>query len=91
MPFPPAYDSHRLETLYSTLSRSNPDYTELSAECNSCIQQIKQAVPDEMQHTLFLYEDAQISLQSILESSIYLQGFKDALHLFSELQGTSGN
>ncbi|MHA6530149.1 hypothetical protein [Paenibacillus sp. BAC0078] len=81
----------RLEELYRTLSKSNPDYTKLSAECDQCLQQIRQAVSEDMQHTLFLYEDAQISLQAILECSIYLQGFKDALHLFSELQFTSRN
>lgn len=38
-----------------------------------------------MQKTLFLYDDADLSLRAILEREIYLQGFKDALHLHNEL------
>lgn len=79
----------RLEALYTSLSQTNPNYTGLSAECDHCFKQIRQAVPEDMQHMLSFYEDAQISLQSILESSIYLQGFKDALYLLSKLQVTS--
>jgi hypothetical protein len=50
---------------------------------------LREALTDQLQHTVFLYEDAQISLQSILERSINITGFKDALQLFSELQNTN--
>ncbi|MFB5269851.1 hypothetical protein ACE41H_24150 [Paenibacillus enshidis] len=75
----------RLELLYSELLESHTDYKQLSVETNEHFRSICEAIPDQLQHTVFLYEDAQISLQTILERSIYLQGFKDALQLFSEL------
>lgn len=42
-----------------------------------------------MHKTLFLYDDADLSVQTILEREIYLQGFKDALQLPNELNITS--
>lgn len=61
------------------------EYNQLSAETDQYFKTLRDALPGQLQHTVFLYEDAQISLQSILERSIYKQGFKDALQLFSEL------
>lgn len=71
---------NRIETLYS-----KSDLEQLSSECQKYLKLIRDSLPDNLQHTLFLYEDAQISLQTVLESKIYLQGFKDALYLFNEL------
>jgi len=70
---------NRLEKFYSKLSKNTPEYNQFSMECNQYFQQIRESVPEHLEHTLFLYEDAQISLQSILENQIYLQGFKDAI------------
>lgn len=76
----------RLEVLYSNLLKTNSDYIDLSTSCDQYFKQIRDSVPDNLQHVIFLYEDTQISLQAILENSIYLQGFKDALHLFDEVK-----
>lgn len=79
----------RLELLYTELLECHTEYNQLSAETDQYFKTLRDALPDQLQHTVFLYEDAQISLQSILERSIYIQGFKDALQLFSELQNSS--
>ncbi|WP_098743243.1 hypothetical protein [Paenibacillus sp. EZ-K15] len=79
----------RLELLYTGLLECHAEYNQLSAEADQYFKTLRDALPDQLQHTVFLYEDAQISLQSILERSIYIQGFKDALQLFSELQNSS--
>jgi hypothetical protein len=79
----------RLELLYTELSEYHTEYNQLSSEIDQYFKTLREALPDQLQHTVFLYEDAQISHQSILESSIYIQGFKDALQLFSELQNTN--
>lgn len=79
----------RLELLYTELMKCHTEYNQLSTETNQYFKTLRDALPDQLQHTVFLYEDAQISLQSILERSIYIQGFKDALQLFSELQNSS--
>ncbi|MGG3280166.1 DUF6809 family protein [Paenibacillus solani] len=79
----------RLELLYTELSKYHTEYNHLSSEIDQYFKTIREALPDQFQHTVFLYEDAQISLQSIMERSIYIQGFKDALQLFSELQNNS--
>ncbi|QNR66169.1 hypothetical protein IAQ67_20270 [Paenibacillus peoriae] len=79
----------RLEMLLTELSEYHADYNQLSLETDQYFKTLREALPDQLQHTIFLYEDAQISLQSILERSIYIQGFKDALQLFSELQNSS--
>ncbi|GIO40781.1 hypothetical protein J25TS5_09680 [Paenibacillus faecis] len=71
---------HRLEPLYS-----NSELEQFSSECEQYLKIIRESLPDNLQHTLFLYEDALTSLQTVLESKIYLQGFKDALYLFNEL------
>ncbi len=76
----------RLELLYTELLECHKEYTQLSSETYQYFKTLRDALPDQLQHTVFLYEDAQISLQSILERSIYIQGFKDALQLFSELK-----
>ena len=79
----------RLELLYTELLECHTEYTQFSSESEQYFKTLRDALPDQLQHTVFLYEDAQISLQSILERSIYIQGFKDALQLFSELQNSS--
>ncbi|MGY5343157.1 DUF6809 family protein [Paenibacillus glucanolyticus] len=79
----------RLELLYTELLECHTEYNQLSSETDQYFKTLRDALPDQLQHTVYLYEDAQISLQSILESSIYIQGFKDALQLFSELQNSS--
>ncbi|WP_433583548.1 hypothetical protein [Paenibacillus amylolyticus] len=79
----------RLDLLYTKLLECHREYTQLSAETDEYFKTLRDALPDQLQHTVFLYEDAHISLQSILERSIYIQGFKDALQLFSELQNSS--
>lgn len=71
---------NRIETLYS-----NPDLKQFSSECEQYLRIIRESLPNNLQHTLFLYEDALTSLRTVLESKIYLQGFKDALYLFNEL------
>lgn len=75
----------RLESLYSDLSKTKSDYKQLNSECQQYLKLIQESLPEQLQHSFFLYTDAQISLQSLLERSIYLQGFKDALYLFNEL------
>ncbi|WP_431085584.1 hypothetical protein [Paenibacillus sp. 8b26] len=75
----------RLELLYANLLESKTDYIDLSTSCDQYFKQIRESVPDNLQHIIFLYEDTQISLQAILENSIYLQGFKDALQLLDEV------
>ncbi|MFK4344366.1 MULTISPECIES: hypothetical protein [unclassified Paenibacillus] len=79
----------RLELLYTELLECHAEYNQFSAEADQYFKTLRDALPDQLQHTVFLYEDAQISLQSILERSIYIKGFKDALQLFSELQNSS--
>lgn len=71
---------NRIKTLYS-----NPDLKQCSSECEQYLKIIRESLPDNLHHTLFLYEDALTSLQTVLENKIYLQGFKDALYLFNEL------
>lgn len=76
---------NRLESMYSNLKTTNSDFMQISKESVQYFKTIRESLPDNLQHTLFLYEDAQFSLQAILESNIYLQGFKDALYLYNEL------
>jgi hypothetical protein len=78
----------RLELLYTELSEHHTEYSQLTLETDQYFRTLREALPDQLQHTAFLYEDAQISLQFILERSIYIQGFKDALQLFYELQNS---
>ncbi|AOK89219.1 hypothetical protein [Paenibacillus polymyxa] len=79
----------RLELLFAELLEYHMEYNQLSSETDRYFRTLSEALPDQLQHTVFLYEDAQISLQSILERSIYIQGFKDALQLFSELKNSN--
>ncbi|KOR90357.1 hypothetical protein [Paenibacillus solani] len=79
---------NRLESLYSEITNTNSDFKQISYESVQYFKTIRESLPDNLQHTLFLYEDAQFSIQAILENKIYLQGFKDALHLFNELNIT---
>ncbi|SLK19067.1 MULTISPECIES: hypothetical protein [Paenibacillus] len=75
----------RLELLYNNLSHTQPDYTQLSEESDHYFHTIRQALPEYLNQTIFLYEDTQLSMQTLLEREIYLQGFRDALQLMSEL------
>lgn len=79
---------NRLESLYSEIKENHSDFKEISNDAVQYHKEIRDSLPDYLQHTLFLYEDAQISIQAILERKIYLQGFKDALYLFNELHIT---
>lgn len=79
---------NRLESLYNELTTNNFEFKEISNDSVQYFKKIRESLPDNLQHTLFLYEDAQISIQAILERKIYLQGFKDALYLFNELHIT---
>ncbi|MGV2644061.1 hypothetical protein GNF86_22115, partial [Clostridium perfringens] len=60
----------RLELLYTELSEYHTEYNHLSSEIDQYFKTLREALPDQLQHTVFLYEDAQISVQSILERSI---------------------
>lgn len=75
----------RIELLYNHLSHSQPDYRQLIEECDSYFRAIYHAVPDDLKHTIILYEETQLSIQSHLEREIYLQGFRDALQLVNVL------
>ncbi|MEF2965401.1 hypothetical protein V3851_06100 [Paenibacillus sp. M1] len=79
---------NRLESLYNEIKTNNSEFKEISNDSVQYFKTIRESLPDNLQHTLFLYEDAQISIQAILERKIYLQGFKDALYLFNELHIT---
>ncbi len=76
---------HRLKLLYKELARTNSQYYEMFKERERYLHQMRESIPVILHDTLFLYEDTQISLQTILERNIYLQGFKDALYLSDEL------
>lgn len=76
---------NRLESLYNELKTNNSDYKQISCESEQYIKALREALPDNLKQTLFLYEDAQFALQEILKVKIYLQGFKDALQIFNEL------
>ncbi len=76
----------RIELMYRNLKNTDSHYSQFALECDQYFQQIRESVPDQAQEFIYLYEDAQISLQAILENKIYLQGFADALYLFGELQ-----
>lgn len=75
----------RLESLFNELLKSNSYYLQLSNERDQYFKQLQESIPDELQHAMFLYEDAQMSLQTIQQLSIYLQGFKDAMQLYNEV------
>lgn len=75
----------RLESLHSELTKHNSYFKEISNESKQYLQTLQASIPDNLQHTLFLYEDAQFSIRTVLDRKIYLQGFKDALYLFNEL------
>ncbi|WDF49769.1 hypothetical protein PQ460_17425 [Paenibacillus sp. KACC 21273] len=75
----------RLEVLYSDLQEAESTYVSLRDECDKQFSVMRNSLPDHLQHNAFMYEDVQLELQAIVESRIYLQGFKDAIELFSEL------
>lgn len=77
---------HRLESLYNELKSNNSDFKQLSCESEQYIKALREALPSNLKQTLFLYEDAQFTLQEILKVKIYLQGFKDALQIVNEVQ-----
>ncbi len=76
---------NRLETLYGELKTNHSDFNQVFNESEHYIKTIRESLPDNLKQPLFLYEDAQFTLQAILEREIYMQGFKDALYLFNEL------
>lgn len=76
---------NRLESLYNELKTNNSEFKQVSCESEQYIKTLREVLPDNLRHTLFLYEDAQFTLKSILETKLYLQGFKDATQLFNEL------
>jgi len=76
---------NRLEALYSELLKSNAYYIKLSTERNQYTQQLQDSIPADLQHTMFLLQDVQLSLQNISEPTVYLRGFKDALYLRNEI------
>lgn len=76
----------RIELLYKNLKTTDSNYPQFARECDQYFSQIRESAPEHMQEMIYLYEDAQISLQAIVENKIYLQGFADALYLFNELQ-----
>lgn len=75
----------RLELLYSDLQKAESTYVSLRNEYDKQFSLMRNSLPEDLQHTAFMYEDVQLELQTIVESRIYLQGFKDAIELFSEL------
>ncbi|WP_334076680.1 hypothetical protein [Paenibacillus sanfengchensis] len=75
----------RIESLYGALIKNNSSYNQFSSERSLYLKQLHELLPGNMQKTLFLYGDADLSVQAILEREIYLQGFKDALQLHNEL------
>lgn len=75
----------RLEVLYADLQEVESTYVSLRNECDKQFSVMRNSLPDHLQHTAFMYEDVQLELQTIVESRIYLQGFKDAIELFSDL------
>lgn len=79
---------NRLESLYNELKTNNSDFKQISCESEQYLKTIRDALPDNLKQTLFLYEDAQFTIQAILEIKIYLKGFKDALQLFNQLHIT---
>ncbi|WP_068505804.1 hypothetical protein [Paenibacillus kribbensis] len=78
----------RIETLYGELNKNSSSYNQFSSERNLYFDQLHELLPEDIQKTLFLYDDADLSVQAILEREIYLQGFKDALHLHNELHAS---
>ncbi|MUG87275.1 hypothetical protein GNP92_13115 [Paenibacillus timonensis] len=80
---------NRVESLYNELKSNNSDFKQISRESEQYLKTIRESLPDNLKQTLFLYEDAQFTLQTILETKIYLQGFKDAMLLFNELHITT--
>ncbi|MCF2719584.1 hypothetical protein LWE69_21405 [Paenibacillus sp. UKAQ_18] len=51
----------RLELLYTELLECHKEYTQISSETDQYFKTLHDALPDQLQHTVFLYEDAQIS------------------------------
>ncbi|MBE0337127.1 hypothetical protein [Paenibacillus sp. 23TSA30-6] len=76
---------NRIESLYGELIKNNSSYNQFSSERNLYFKQLHELLSEDIQKTLFLFDDADLSVQTILEREIYLQGFKDALHLHNEL------
>jgi hypothetical protein len=76
---------NRIESLYGELINNNSSYNQFSSERNLYFKQLHELLSEDIQKTLFLFDDADLSVQAILEREIYLQGFKDALHLHNKL------
>lgn len=56
----------RLESLHSELTKHNSYFIEISNESKQYLQTLQASLPDNLQHTLFLYEDAQFSIRKFL-------------------------
>jgi len=80
---------NRIEALYSDLLKNSSIYNKFLSDRNLYFKQLHELLPLDMHKTLFLYDDADLSVHTILEREIYLQGFKDALQLHNELNISS--
>ncbi|WP_339307429.1 hypothetical protein NST33_07640 [Paenibacillus sp. FSL L8-0435] len=80
---------NRIEAVYSDLLKNNSIYNQFSSDRNHYFKQLHELLPQDMHRTLFLYDDADLSVHTILEREIYLHGFKDALLLHNELNISS--
>lgn len=75
----------RIDSLYGELSKTIPAITSSYPNGIFTSSKLHKLLPEDIQKTLFLHDDADLSVQAILDSETYLQGFKDALHLHNEL------
>ncbi|MDF2925146.1 MAG: hypothetical protein K0R57_4060 [Paenibacillaceae bacterium] len=75
----------RIAKLLKDLANSQIQYSQLANECEQQLNQIREFIAPELKHTLYLYEDTLASSQAILQTQIYLRGFKDAALLFDGL------
>ncbi|MDN4082620.1 hypothetical protein, partial [Paenibacillus polymyxa] len=51
----------RIESLYGELIKNNSRYNQFSSERNLYFKQLHEEVPENIQKTLFLYDDAELS------------------------------
>lgn len=52
----------RIESLYEKLMKHNSSYNQFSSERNLYFKQLHEEVPENIQKTLFLYDDAELSV-----------------------------
>lgn len=77
--------SMRIAKLLNDMATNQHMYSQLMKESEQHLEHIRHSIPSELEHPLYLYEDTLLLSHSILQSQIYLQGFKDALFLHGEL------